>query len=100
MKRIQTTSRTLKRGLDAAGRGRLGAAALQPLPEEWDRVDLERAEKVPVDAPRAGVRGARRDDLRRRDEEVDREVVGQHGDALGDDLQRSEERRVGKECRL
>src|SRR5690349_19282721 len=87
MKKTQTRSVRCKATLEAPRRGRLGAAAPEPLAEERDGVDLERPEQVPVDAARARVRGTRRDDFGRRDEEIDRKVVRQHRDALGDDLE-------------
>src|SRR5690242_14420900 len=91
MKKTQMRSPKCKAGRarsEPAWRGRLRAAPPEPLAEERDGVDLERPEQVPVDAARPRVCGTRRDDLRRRDEEVDRQVVRQHGDALRDDLER------------
>src|SRR5689334_14282608 len=91
MKKIQRRSPKCKAGRarsEPAWRGRLRAAAPEPLAEERDGVDLERPEQIPVDAARTGMRGTRCDDLRRRDEKIDRQVVRQHGDALRDDLER------------
>src|SRR2546427_5938070 len=56
-KKIQTTSRTLNAtGSEPAWRRGPRAAALEPLAEKRDGVDLERSEQVPVDAARARVR--------------------------------------------
>src|SRR2546428_997722 len=87
-KKIQTTSRTLNAtGSEPARRGGPRAAALEPLAEKRDGVDLERPEQVPVDAARARVRRAGGDHLRGGDEEVDGQVVRQHGDPLDDHLE-------------
>src|SRR5215831_5775353 len=73
MKNAQRRSLRCKAGdarSEAPRRGRLRAAAPEPLAEERDGVDLERPEEIPVDAARARVRGTRRDHLGGRDEEV------------------------------
>src|SRR5439155_1688133 len=87
-KKTQTTSRTLNAtGSEPARRGGPRAAALEPLAEQRDGVDLERAEQVPVDAARARVRRAGSDHLGGGDEEVDGQVVRQHSDPLDDHLE-------------
>src|SRR5437867_3261246 len=88
-KKAQTRSRTLNATRSQpARRGGPRATALHALAEERDGVDLERPEQVPVDAARARVRRARSDHLGGGDEEVDGQVVRQHGDPLGDHLER------------
>src|SRR5438034_1801803 len=86
-KKTQTTSRTLNAtGSEPAWRRGPRAAALEPLAEKRDGVDLERSEQVPVDAARARVRRARGHYLGGGDQEVDGQVVRQHADPLGDHL--------------
>src|SRR5688572_8819653 len=76
--------------------GCAGRAALQALAEERDRVDVQWAEEIPVDPARPGMCRPRRDDVGRRDQEVDREVVRQHADPVGQDLQRVHRRQDGR----
>src|SRR5262249_15531022 len=66
--------------------------ALETLAEQRDGVDLERAQQVPVDPSRPRMCGPRGNDLRRRDQEIHRQIVRQHRNALRRDLERVDRR--------